>query len=590
MRLPTLSPYDVDSLTFARKERIGNTRLFVGREEELNSLIKWALQIPREMSKSNALLARRKKGKTAILERMFNYIYTLNTNLVPFYFEVKEDDVWINHFAEDFYRGFVSQYLGFKLKNLSLIRKPPEFAKLKELSRQNQLTVLEEDINAFENLSKRKDAGPLMWHHAAAAPQAIASVTGDFILQIIDEFQFLNSKIFLDKKLKQKKEDIPGIYLSVAESKVAPILAAGSWVGWLMSIIRLQLPARFTRQTLPNFKPEEGLHAVVNYSNISDVPVTDETACLINRLCYSDPFYISAVIRSQYKQKDLTTPGGVLKTLEYEVLSPQGDIHNTWLEYIQKSISQVNDKYARKIILFLLKNPGKEWSSEALREELKLPYKDKNLHLKLDALEKGDLILEGSTLFSYRGVTDEIFEKVVRHKFGDQIEKIPQELENRLKEENKRLRGKLNYYKGHWAEFLILNFLRHEAHQEPDHLKDRVYNYKEGTRFREYKEVKSHMFKLADGRVREIDVYAVCYDEPEHEINDLAFEVKNRETRKTGPEEVNVFVRKLEDLRQTGRPIEGIFYSASGFTEEAVKKLEESNLMYTDYDRWWGSE
>lgn len=52
MRLPALSPYDVDSLIFARKERIGNTRLFVGREEELNSLIKWALQIPREMSKS----------------------------------------------------------------------------------------------------------------------------------------------------------------------------------------------------------------------------------------------------------------------------------------------------------------------------------------------------------------------------------------------------------------------------------------------------------------------------------------------------------------------------------------------------------
>ena len=172
MRLPALSPYDIDSLTFAREERIGNTALFVGRAEELNSLIQWAIQIPKRLSKSNALLARRKKGKTAILERLYNYIYTLNTNLVPFYFEVKEDDVWINHFSEDFYRGFVSQYLGFKLKDISLIRKPPEFAKLKELSRQNQLTVLEEDITAFENLSKRKDAGPLMWHHAAAAPQA----------------------------------------------------------------------------------------------------------------------------------------------------------------------------------------------------------------------------------------------------------------------------------------------------------------------------------------------------------------------------------------------------------------------------------
>ncbi|MCP5054438.1 MAG: hypothetical protein GY940_45140, partial [bacterium] len=131
--------------------------------------------------------------------------------------------------------------------------------------------------------------------------------------------------------------------------------------------------------------------------------------------------------------------------------------------------------------------------------------------------------------------------------------------------------------------------LRHSAYKKPHQLKEMVYHYREGVLFQEYREVKSHLFQLADGKTREIDVYALSYHQLADSDTDLAFEVKNRQSKKTGVEDVNLFIRKLEDLRQSGRPVEGIFYSANGFTEDALRRMKECGLMYTDLDRWWGT-
>ncbi len=61
------------------KERIGDPRLFVGRHKELEKLLKWVEGIKREGSKSKALPARRKMGKTAIMQRLFNLTFEKTT-------------------------------------------------------------------------------------------------------------------------------------------------------------------------------------------------------------------------------------------------------------------------------------------------------------------------------------------------------------------------------------------------------------------------------------------------------------------------------------------------------------------------------
>lgn len=76
-------------------------------------------------------------------------------------------------------------------------------------------------------------------------------------------------------------------------------------------------------------------------------------------------------------------------------------------------------------------------------------------------LLKGDLISEGSTSIRYKGMTDDIFYKVFRYKYEEEIENFPiekiidEEREKQLKQieslqkEIKSLRGREKYYKGH---------------------------------------------------------------------------------------------------------------------------------------------
>ncbi|NPV54300.1 MAG: hypothetical protein HPY71_12415, partial [Firmicutes bacterium] len=327
------------ALIYAIKERIGLPELFVGRREELASLLDWVGSIPRELSRSTALLSRRKKGKTALVERLYNIVYTQNGKVIPFYFEVKEGSKWVVDFAEVFYTTFISQYIGFKTRDPGFCRRPSSLDDLVERARKHGLDVIADDIPLFKEKLARTHMVDVIWDHAQSAPHRIASVTGDYIVQIVDEFQFLNSEIYRDKACTIRISDLAGSYLSLAESKIAPLLVTGSWVSWLKNIIHMQLPGRFIEMELGNLTEEEGLEAVLNYSLITGVPVGEDVAIYLNKLVDSDPFYISAVIRSTYKHKDLTTVDGLLDTLEYELR--KGTIYGTWLEYIGRTLAQV---------------------------------------------------------------------------------------------------------------------------------------------------------------------------------------------------------------------------------------------------------
>ena len=69
-------------------ESIGNPDLLVGREKEFAFLDQWIGRIPRLISKSRALLGRRKSGKTAIVQRIFNRLWIDNGPVIPFYIDL----------------------------------------------------------------------------------------------------------------------------------------------------------------------------------------------------------------------------------------------------------------------------------------------------------------------------------------------------------------------------------------------------------------------------------------------------------------------------------------------------------------------
>ena len=73
-------------MDYALKERIGKPELFTGRKKELTYFLKWINDIKEEKSQSTAMLARRKMGKTAIMERLFNITFFKNEGVIPFYY------------------------------------------------------------------------------------------------------------------------------------------------------------------------------------------------------------------------------------------------------------------------------------------------------------------------------------------------------------------------------------------------------------------------------------------------------------------------------------------------------------------------
>ncbi len=76
-------------LTYALTEKIGDPDLFVGRRSEMARLMNWAAGTKRRISKSMGILSRRKKGKTALLQRFFNVLYTRgDPQLIPFYYRI----------------------------------------------------------------------------------------------------------------------------------------------------------------------------------------------------------------------------------------------------------------------------------------------------------------------------------------------------------------------------------------------------------------------------------------------------------------------------------------------------------------------
>ena len=581
-------------MEYSLEERIGNPDLFVGRKEELAFFLKWIREIEERKSKSTAILARRKMGKSALMERLFNITFDKNGGVIPFYYEVKEGKKWVVDFCQDFFLTFIYQYIAFKSRK-AIYLKPliePNFDRAKQAAAKEGLDYLIEIIEGIEHASQSGHVD-LLWQSVRDIRKAVACFRKEFIVQIIDEFQFLNAMIYWDEAKTRLADDLAGGYLSTAESKTAPLLVSGSWVGWLMNELITMLPARFRFTPLENMPEDEAVEMIFKYSRFFDVPVTEETAFLIARLTEGSPFYISSILRSQYRDKDLSTIEGLSKTLEFETLNDRGEIKSTWMEYVTTAFSRVNDRYAKNIVLYLCKHKEREVTRRELLEKLSLDMTDAELEKKLKALVKADIIEQGRSDFYYRGVQDNIFGKVFRGVYQDEIEdfevgEIGREYRQafaELKKQYQRLQGKYNYQKGYFAEYLILSQLMYHARKKSDLLKSITHNLPPDFEFCDYSRVWSYRYAPEFAEGFSVDIYARSRLAEGYSI---IGEVKNRDKKKFSKDEVLEFEKKLKQIVELEQlsPIVDFIFSREGFTKEAEEYCLAHGIAYTEDPRW----
>ena len=176
------------------------------------------------------------------------------------------------------------------------------------------------------------------------------------------------------------------------------------------------------------------------YAEFYRQPITNTTALQINRLCMSDPFFISCVMQSVFPGKDLSTEPGVVDTVHYEITEPSSEMSTTWGEYIELSLKRINTVNSKHILLHLSKHSDRYWTPRELKRELGLDIETDEIKTLLQNMVKADLIQRGPSDIDFRGLTDGTLCLVLRNRFEKEIQTHQPDIKKDFHEELARLK------------------------------------------------------------------------------------------------------------------------------------------------------
>jgi hypothetical protein len=563
-------------------EKIGEPELFVGRYEEFQFFNKWISKIPQRLSKSRVILARRKSGKTAFVQRIFNQLWTQNGPVIPFYFSFEESKIWYPELAIQYYCAFASQYISFLEQNEELVRTNLSLEKIKEYALAKGMTLLVDDID-FLLQNQAMGNYTLMWETACSAPHRFADVYQQRFLVILDDFQYINKSVYPDQHFQTAYiETLAGSYHTLVESKIAPMLVIGSYAVWFMKIMgKYIIEAARLKHTRfsPYLSEKEGLQAVYQYAHFLGEPITNETAFQINQLCLSDPFFISCVIESDYQNKDLTTEEGVIDTVNYEISDRQSEMSKTWNEYLLFTLQKVNDQHAKSLLLYLNKHAERDWTAQELKTELQLPLTINEIQHKLIMMSEADVIQRGSSDIRFQGLTDGTLHLILRNRIEEEINgfqpDLKQAFNEKLADKSHQLQGQLNQLSGYFAEYQLAIAFRIKKQFS---LAEFFTNVTDNSLL-DITVVKQRVsFKPINEQGLEIDIVA------ESSCGRVVLvEVKKRQ-QKSNPAMVEDFLSKIAAYQEQfpDTLILPAFLSLGGFTKEAQQMCENKGIAIAE--------
>ena len=426
-----------------------------------------------------------------------------------------------------------------------------------------------------------------MWDIACHAPHRFADFYNKRFLVIIDEFQNLIQYVYPDPLYQTAPiEALAGSFHSLSESKIAPMLVTGSYVGWLLMVIRKYLEAGRLKQIRfsPYLTEEEGLQAVYKYAQFYQEPIINETAVQINELCLYDPFFISCVIQNEQENQDLTTSAGVIERVNYEISDRRSEMSETWNEYLQLTLKRVNDNHAKNILLHLSKQADRYWTPSEIKEELNLPLSLNQIQEKLLILSEADMIEQGVADIDFRGLQDGTLNLILRNRFEKEIKgggsqiNLKQEFEKKIKAlraKNQQLQGQLNRLSGKMAEYLLATAFRTKKRLALSEFFDEV---SDTTRLN-LVDVRERVYiQRPDGKVMEIDVVAQS-----NCGRTVLVEVKKTQEQ-TSPTIVEDFQEKVEVYGKLfpNQKILPAFLSLGGFSEKALKICQKHGIGWAE--------
>jgi len=552
-----------EKIVYALPEIIGNTDLFVGRKKEFDFFLgQWFLDLEKNFAQNQAIISRRKKGKTAFLQRLFNIFWSgcLTENksitVIPFYFSIQDTPVKLGSFAENFYTQFLKCYLSYTRKEPELLALEFDLFQLEPYMDDEYIIKTYE---AFQK-SRKEDNWEKMWQLASRLPASVARLKNLKILQIIDEFQNING--FIYNQREETIHQMSGTYMQVAEFREAPMIVSGSEVHWLLRIVS-SLTGRFQVYNLENLPEEEAKEAIERYATFRNTKINEEAKENIWRLTEGDPLYIKALFLSRFRtQTDYTIKDNIVEVYEREI-EKGGEIYWTWMEYMLKTFQSVNKINSKRIMLYLF-NQGQERTRDQIKKDLNLPYTDEELEEKLEALIGGDLISHGASHFDYKITEDMTYDWVFRNMYQKEIDHFVPDISKEIK----RAMGKENYMKGKYQEFLIK-----EQFKKPFKLNEMTENGENITIHPE--KIEERFFKKIGLKTYEIDLLITAKKPTKTTIY---IDIKNKKD-KYGKRDADRWITIVSTIKKEEPKAIFLTYSETGYTKGTKERLKENGVF-----------
>lgn len=123
---------------------------FVGRAAELELLLRHARG--ERHSNGLALLAAPSAGTSELLRQVYDHLFWRQTDVIPFYFEIKPDDTTARNTARRFLREFLLQTVAFRRRDSRIIDASPDIREIAELA-------LPEDGHWIDRLVETYESG-----------------------------------------------------------------------------------------------------------------------------------------------------------------------------------------------------------------------------------------------------------------------------------------------------------------------------------------------------------------------------------------------------------------------------------------------
>ncbi len=408
-------------MQYPLSEKIGQSDLLIGRESLFRLLNNWIDDIDNQSSQSRVIMGRRKSGKSAIAQRLFNQLWSQNGNVIPFYFEFDEHKIYYPNLALDYYNSFALQYISFLERNEKWVEQSFSFKKIRKYGITHGIPEFVEDIDFLLDNRGTEGDHEAMWEIASSAPERFAANYDKRVFVILDEFQYITEFYHADVYCQTPPiESLAGSYHALSDSKLAPMFLTSSYISKQRDIMSEYLPKVKEIPFSSSLTPEEGLEAVYKYAEFYNVSITDETAVQINTLCKAEPFFIYTVIQNR-TDSDLKTQEGVVESVYYQVSNRRSEMSGTWKEYFVPIWRRMCDKPIDNLLYHISQHPDRAWTTAELKEALQMPLSLDEIEERLVALSKANLIIRGLSGSDFKALSEASLPLILRNRFEHEI-------------------------------------------------------------------------------------------------------------------------------------------------------------------------